>query len=329
MIAVKYLKQYSAQIFWIGLGLSLLLLAIFSNQLDSILLLSDFLTIMLGIIVEALPFVVIGVVVSVLVELYITPEWILSKVPQNRFISHPVISLLGIVMPVCECGNVPVVRRFLLHGFSVSQATTFLLAAPIVNPITFISTLEAFNFDPSVAFIRILAGFAIANIIGIFFSYIKDQKQLLTKGFQHDIECAHDHDHEPKLKRGLDTFREEFMNTTKLLVFGAAIAAFTQTVIPRGIIESIGSSAVLSVLAMLVLAFVVSICANIDAFFALAYAGTFTKGSLLTFMVFGPMIDIKMLTMLRTTYTPKALVAITALVTIFSVILGLLVNLLT
>lgn len=295
---------------------------VFGNEL-----VSDFITILLGITVEALPFVVIGVVVSVLVELFITPEWILSKVPKNKYISHAIISLLGIVMPVCECGNVPVVRRFMLHGFSVSQATTFLLAAPIVNPITFISTLEAFNFDQSIAIIRIVAGFAIAYIIGLMFSFIKNQDELLTEKFQHEIACAHDHDSDPKIDRAFNTFRLEFVNTMKLLVVGAAIAALTQTVIPRSVIETVGNSPLLSVLAMLVLAFVVSICANIDAFFALAYASTFTRGSLLTFMVFGPMIDIKMLSMLRTTYKAKALIIITLLVTIFSIGLGLLINL--
>jgi uncharacterized membrane protein YraQ (UPF0718 family) len=257
----------------------------------------------------------------------VTPEWILTKVPKNKYASHAIISLLGIVMPVCECGNVPVVRRFMLHGFSVSQATTFLLAAPIVNPITFISTWEAFGFDRSVAIIRVIAAFVIANVIGLIISKLRDQEQLLTPAFKHEIDCAHDHDHDPKLERALTTFRNEFVNTTKLLIFGASVAAFTQTVIPRTIIESIGSNALLSVLAMLLLAFVVSICANIDAFFALAYAGTFTKGSLLTFMIFGPMIDIKMLSMLRTTYTAKALAMITALVTIASILVGLIINL--
>jgi uncharacterized membrane protein YraQ (UPF0718 family) len=305
----------------------ILVVLITSPQAELANIVNDFFTILLGITVEALPFVVLGVIVSVIVELYVTPEWILARIPKNKFLSHPIISLLGIVMPVCECGNVPVVRRFMLHGFSMSQATTFLLAAPIVNPITFFSTWEAFGFDKSVAIIRLVSAFLIANIIGLIFSYSKDQDKFLTDQFKHEIACAHDHDQDSKLDRALRTFREEFVNTTKLLIFGAAVAAFTQTVIPRSIIESIGASPFLSVVAMIVLAFVVSICANVDAFFALAYAGTFTKGSLLAFMIFGPMIDIKMLSMLKNTYTPKALAIITILVTLMSVLVGVVINL--
>lgn len=289
--------------------------------------LQDLITIFLGITVEAFPFLIIGVCFSVLVELFIKSEWILKIVPKNRFISHPLIAVIGVFMPVCECGNVPVARRFLMHKFTVSQTITFLLAAPIINPITFISTLEAFNFDKSVAIYRVVAAYVIAVFVGILISFKKNQEEFLTESMVHEIDiCEHDHSHEGKFEKGLEVFKNEFFTTAKLLMIGALIAALTQTLLPRSVIESVGSSPTLSILAMIILAFIVSICSNIDAFFALAYVNTFTLGSLITFLVFGPMIDMKILTMLKSTFKTKLLIFLTVIVALLSALAGLLFN---
>jgi uncharacterized membrane protein YraQ (UPF0718 family) len=291
------------------------------------LILQDFITLFLGLIVEAFPFVVLGVVISVGVALIDSQRLISWLTPKNKILSHFVVSILGIFMPVCECGNVPVVRRFMLSGLNVSQAVTFLLAAPIVNPITFLSTWEAFNYDHSIAIIRIVAALFIANLVGLLVSLRKDQNSLLTDKFYTEV-CENPHQHaKNKLDRALEIFSTEFITVMRMMVIGAAIAAASQSFIPREVIVGIGSNVVLSVVAMLILAFIISICANVDAFFALSYANTFTAGSILTFLVFGPMIDIKMLTMLRTTFTVRFLILLTTLVAALSICLGLLVNL--
>lgn len=291
------------------------------------LLLQDFITLFLGLVVEAFPFLVLGVGVSTAIALLFKEETLLRLLPKNTVLAHFVLSLSGILLPVCECGNVPVVRRLLSKGFSVSQALTFLLAAPIVNPITFYSTLVAFSFDPAVAYIRIGAAVLIANAIGLIFSLAKDQNKFLTAKF-YDYICEHDHDHDHhKFTEAFNLFQREFVEVAKMLIIGALIATAYQVFIPRELVAAIGSNPVLSIIAMLALAFIVSICANVDAFFALSYAHSFTLGSLLTFLTFGPMIDIKMLFMLAPTFRGRTLALIATLVTLFTVALGLSVNL--
>lgn len=287
--------------------------------------LQDFVTLFLGLIVEAFPFVVLGVLVSVLVGLFVKEEWILKFMPQNRWLSHFMLSLFGVFMPVCECGNVPVVRRLLTKGFSVSQALTFLLAAPIINPITFYSTYQAFSFDRSILVARMLGALVIANVVGLILSYQRNQAAFMTGKFYNYV-CEHDHHQPNKLLEARHIFITEFVEVMSMLVVGAFIATSSQTFIPREWIVEIGSNPVLSIIAMLILAFVISICANVDAFFALTYANTFTLGSLLTFLTFGPMIDIKMLAMLKTTFTSKLLLIVSILVGLMSVLLGLIFN---
>lgn len=312
--------------------------------------LQDFITLVLSIIVEAFPFVILGVSISTLIGInffgwlrnktfrhprllfpiyyiYKVSGKVDSKFNKNRVYSHVKVSLLGVFLPVCECGNIPVARRLLLGGFSVSQSITFLLAAPILNPVTFLTTLEAFSFDTSVVVIRLVAAFVIANVIGIILSYKKPQNELLNLDFYQEVCKVNDHEHtKNSYVEALSIFQREFIEIFKMLVIGALLAGASQTFIPRDIIVAIGQNPILSILAMLLLAFVISICSNVDAFFALSYVNTFTIGSVLGFLIFGPMIDIKILTMLRTTYKAKLLIVVTLLVFLMSFLTALIVN---
>jgi uncharacterized membrane protein YraQ (UPF0718 family) len=229
-------------------------------------------------------------------------------------------------MPVCECGNIPVARSMVMKGFSVSQAFTFLLAAPIINPVTILTTFVAFQ-DSTIVGIRVLAAFVIANFIGFIINLKKDQNEFLTKEFYDEVCEIHDHTHnENKLKQGLEIFSKEFFIVLQALVIGAIIAAASQSFIPREIIIAIGSNPILSILAMILLSFVISICSSVDAFFAMSYQSSFTLGSLLSFLVFGPMVDIKILTLMSTSFKPKLLVIVVSFVTLFSILVGLLIN---
>lgn len=289
----------------------------------------DFITLMKSMIVEALPFVLLGVSVSTLVGLFLKDEWVLKYLPKNRFISHFLISFFGVFMPVCECGNVPVARRFLTKGFNVSHSLTFLLAAPILNPITMLSTFQAFNMNHEVGYIRAFGALFISVTFGILISFKFNQESFLNNNFYENEVCHHDHGEQSKFSEGLNIFGSEFIENMKLLSIGAIIAALSQTFIPRDIIISIGQNPVLSILAMLFLAFIISICSNVDAFFALAYSTSFTLGSIITFLVFGPLIDIKILSMMKNTYSVKLLGLMTAYVTLCSVLIGLIVNYIT
>ncbi len=316
----------------------------------AILKLQDFITLILSIVVEAFPFVILGVVISVLVGIgffetvvkvikknknLLFPFYLiivlLNRIDElakgNRVYEHFKVSIMGIFLPVCECGNIPVARRLLLNGYSVSQSITFLLAAPILNPVTFLTTAEAFSFDRSVVIIRMLSGFIIANFVGIVLSYKKNQNELLTDSFYHEVCEVHEHHHHKnKVDEALEIFQHEFIDIIKALCIGAVLAATFQTFIPRDIITSIGQNPILSIVAMILLALFISICSNVDAFFALSYANSFTIGSILSFLVFGPMIDIKILTMMKTTYKLKLLVIVTTFVTLLSFLVGLIVN---
>lgn len=284
----------------------------------------DFLTLTLGIVVEALPFVVLGVLFSVAIQVVLPTHKLIKKLPKNRYARRMIVSCLGVAMPVCECGNVPVARSLMIKGFTPQEAMVFLLAAPSVNIVTFIVTMEAFNFNRSVAIARVVVTLIAANATAWFVIRRVGEKRLLNKTFAQT--CKTEHAAPRSVGRALSLFRNEMWLITRLLVIGAMIAAASQTFVPREVITAIGSNLVLSILAMLLLAFVVSICSSVDAFFALAYVNSFGLGPVLAFLVAGPMVDIKMIAMMRTTYTARTLVAISGSVLVLSFTAGLVMS---
>jgi uncharacterized protein len=298
--------------------------------------LSDFAMIFIGLLVESMPFVVLGVTVSTLVAKYVKTSLILKVKSKNNLLSHVQTMFIGMFLPVCECGNIPLAKRLPIMGFKPSEVVTFMLAAPIFNPLVLITTLVAFNLDPNIGIIRIVAGGLIALMVGLIFSMHPQQDTLLVSSnkiskksfsFEDSINIEESGSIMPSHSGFLvDNFREEFINIFKMLVIGCFLAAAFQILIPRDTISTFVNSPSLSVIALMVLAFVISICSSVDAFFALSLASTFNLGSILAFLLFGPMIDIKSLMMLKTIFEVKTLITLTVLVALFCLITGLGVN---
>lgn len=283
----------------------------------------DFITLSLGVIIEALPFVILGLFFSIIVRLWLPHDWLLKYLPKQPFLRRALISLLGVFMPVCECGNVPLARGLLAKGLTPAESLTFLLAAPILNPVTIITTQQAFSDDNTVLIARILGGFLIANIIGWIYSSTRQDAMLRPEFI---AICKEKKDNSNRLVEALNFFKHETRSMMPALVIGAMVAGFIQVVVPRETILLLGNSPAWSVLVMAVLAFVVSICSSVDAFFALAFRGSFTSGSLVSFLTFGPMIDVKMLSLMRTTYRRNILLQVSVLVFLMSMLIGLVVN---
>ena len=287
----------------------------------------DLLTLSISVIIESLPFVILGIVLSILVQVWIPDRWIMRILPRNAFLRRAMISFLGIFLPVCECGNVPLARGLIVKGFTVSESMTFLLAAPIVNPITILTTGQAFGFDSWIFAARLVGGFVIANVIGWLFSKHPDQDSLLTDRFAAECRLPDPHEHDQtRWQKSVELFTRESGVIMPALFIGSLIAGLVQVAVPRSVLLSLGSNPLWSILAMMALAFVVSVCSNVDSFFILPFASTFMPGSIAVFLVFGPIIDIKMLALMRTTFRARVLVQLTVIVGLLSALIGLVVN---
>lgn len=308
------------------IALGLLLPAFTGDSLPT--RLQDGLTLAVSVLIEAMPFVMLGVILAVVVEVWVPAGAIERWLPRRAAPRRAALSLLGMVIPVCECGNVPFARGLLMRGFSVSDTLTFLMAAPIVNPIVIITTHQAFGWSDGILVARLLGGFAIANLIGWLYSRHPDPASLLTDRFQMSCDSPPDHVPGSRPVRSATQMVVELRAIMPALIIGAALAGAIQVIVPRDVLLAVGSNPMLSIVAMMALGIVVAICSNVDAFFALSFASAFTPGSIVAFLVVGPLIDVKMLTLLRTTFTTRMLVGMIAVVIPSAYAIGSVVNLL-
>jgi uncharacterized protein len=318
-------------------------------------------TLFLSLLVEAIPFLLLGVLLSSVLLIFIDERWLISHMPKHPVLGAFVGSCIGFLFPVCECGNVPVARRLIMQGVPMPVAIGFLLAAPTVNPIVIWSTWIAFRDRPEIVVLRVVFSLLIATIIGYIFSVQKDLKPILqpeialgTIRSQPKVRTGSSlldggdfmlgsagmapvrmtQDLIPPPKRSiranvnlvLDNVVQELRELGGVLVLGSAVAAAIQTLTPRELIVSLGEGPILSIVVMMLLAGSISICSTVDSFFALSFAATFTSGSLLAFLVFGPMFDLKSIGLMLSIFKPKAIFYIFAIATQLTFLLTLFVN---
>src|SRR6266536_1174005 len=226
--------------------------------------LPDLLTIFLSIVLQSLPFVLIGVFAAALAELYLTDQVLARWLPRGRGSTLVLASLVGLVVPVCDCGVIPFARRLIARGVPVYAALSLILAAPVVNPVVVVSTAVAFQGNWRVVALRRSMSLSVA--------------------------------------------------------LGALFTAATQTFVSRSLLNTVGADRLASILVMMPLATILSICSEADAFVARAFANVFSVGSVFAFMVIGQVVDLRNGLLLFRTLGPRyvALIVVTSYLLVFA-----------
>lgn len=300
-----------------------------SSGNDIALALSVFATRFLGIFVEAAPFLLLGSLTSGLIESFVRSDDILRWMPRNKLGAALGGTLLGLVFPVCECGVVPVARRLFSKGLPLSMGVAFLLAAPFMNPIVFASTWIAFG-PGTVFFGRIVITVLVAVTVGTVIGSFAKSKDVLKEEPLASHDHEHDHSHgattRDKLLHALQIAGDEFFEMGRFLILGSALAALMQTLVPQQSLLALGTGAVLSVVFMQILAFILSVCSTVDSFLALAFVNTFTTGSIISFLSFGPMVDIKSTLMFTGVFRRKIVFYLVLLPFVMNLLAGVVIN---
>lgn len=291
--------------------------------------LNVFATVFLGIFVEAVPYLLLGTFASGLVEVFIDREQMSRWISVRPGVAAISGTFMGMVFPVCECGVVPLTRRLIKKGLPLSAGISFLLAAPVLNPIVIISTASAFGWG-DMLFWRFAISMLIAVTVGLVFSVQSDPRDILRS-----VPADEDHEHqhvEPgasineKVRKALLITVDEFFDMGRYLILGTVLSAGLQTFFAQSSLLAIGSGPVLSVLVMLCLAVLLSICSTVDSFVALGFSSTFSFGSILSFLVFGPMVDIKSLIMYSQVFKKRTVFYIAGIPFLMSLVAGLVFN---
>ncbi|HVN55582.1 MAG TPA: permease [Anaerolineaceae bacterium] len=310
---------------------------------------STFTTVFLGIFIEALPYLLLGTLASGTIEVFVSQDAIQRLSPRSPILGALFGSALGIFFPVCECGVIPLVRRLFRKGLPIPAGVAFLLAAPVINPIVILSTATAFGFG-RMLLLRVGFTLLIAFLTGCIFAVVRTPWEILrptpwitaaaveeSNLEPHDPEYEHDHEHDyssdeehttipAKLRKVFLVSLDEFFEMGRYLVMGGLIAAGMQTFIPQSVLLGIGRGPVISVLALMALAILLSICSTVDSFVALSFVGIFSAGSVLAFLLYGPMVDIKSTLMFLRVFRSRPVIYLVVIPFLLVALVGVAIN---
>ena len=295
------------------------------------------------IMLEAIPFLLLGALISAIIEEFVSEERISKMIPKNRVLGSLVGIFLGLFIPACDCAVIPIAMRLKKKKVPTNVIVSFMLASPIISPVVLLSTFFAFGetekmllfgFEmPKLFVYRTIFGVLVALIVGIILDIICKDAVLKEETYEHhhhhhDHEhihtCNHHHEgcscshHEKetgplgRVKNIINIMYGDFMGIISYMAVGALLAATMQILLPISNIGGIVQNKYISTFIMMLLAFALSLCSTSDAFIARTFMNSLSKNSILAFILLGPMIDIKNTILLNKSFNKKFVIVLIA-----------------
>jgi uncharacterized membrane protein YraQ (UPF0718 family) len=287
--------------------------------------------IFLGIILQAIPFLLIGVMLSSAIQIFVDRSVIEDRFPKTVGVGMLVAILAGFCLPVCDCASIPIFRSLVKKGVPLPAAVTFMTATPVINPVVILSTYYAFGGNIGAAIERVCFGVVCAVLIGLAFALRPPQYAILTggvlDGFMCGCGCLEDAERVTTRRGKAEMFfrhaQAEFFDVGRYLVIGVFVSAVFQTLGAGTLVSAqSGAGLAISLAFMMLMGFALSLCSSSDAVVARSFANRFPQGALMGFMVFGPMMDVKNVLMLSSCFSKRFVgrLAVTAFVVCFAIV---------
>ena len=280
---------------------------------------SDFALAFLSVLFEGVPFLLLGSLISGLVDVFVSTERLSRLLPKNLLGAVLISGLIGLIFPMCECGSVIVIRRFIRKGLPLSCAVTYMLGAPIVSPIVALSTYAAFSGRSPLMMtsLRLGMGYAIAVIAGLIFARL-DPARVLQPGMAPDAptpskraglrvaaaptsdvgtrdfaEIATTASFPKKLLLSVQSATADFLDVAFFFIIGCGLASIFNTAVDQRIIQGFATVPILSIVTLMVVAVALALCSTTDAFVAASFTA-FPVAAKMAFLVLGPVLDLKL-----------------------------------
>lgn len=294
----------------------------------------DISIIFMSIFFESLPFLLLGSLISSIIETYVSNETMAKLIPKNKILGSIVGVFLGFFLPACDCAVIPVSKRLLKKKVPVNVAVSFMLASPIINPVVLLSTYYAFyNKNPEIFWYRLIFGIIVALVIGIIVGIIFGKQEVIKEEIIDEdcCSCGEHHHHHHK-----HTFKNDFLSickhtgndlfeVVKYLMFGALLASLVQVLLPRNVLLVFNNNQVLSIVTLMLFAYLISLCSTSDSFVGKSLLSSFPEGSIMAYLLLGPMIDIKNTIVLLGNYKKNFVITLISLIFIVIFITSLMV----
>ena len=303
------MSNYSRRLTFFTMGLIIVIMLIYKKNAININIeeIGDFASIFTSIVLEAIPFIIIGSFISAIIQIFISEEIIAKLIPDVNILGYFGVALIGLIFPVCECAIIPITRRLIKKGVPIGFGVTFMLAVPIINPVVIMSTYYAFYDKQSMVVIRIVGGFVAAILIGIIVNALEENKHaIILDSVENDNYCdcgCNDiFQNQSKFKAICEHTNREFLGIMGYLIFGAFISSGFQVLASHGGFNFISDNKILVIIFMMFLGFALSLCSEADAFVGRSFLANYSFSGVAAFLILGPMLDLKNLIMLSGTF---------------------------
>lgn len=331
----------------------------------------DISVLFISIILEALPFLLLGSLISAFIQECISDDFFKKVIPKNPVLGSIVGVILGFFIPACDCAVIPIALRLKKKKVPLNVCISFMLASPIINPVAILSVVYAFKSTmPEIIIWRLIGGVIVSIVVGIIMSimYKKDEdifygNAVIEDGCSH---CGHDHSHESHKKEVhscachsddesknhdehecgchdehhgetkktftrrmlnvIDHTKADFLDVIKYMIFGSLITAVIQILMAKFNITLGSNNSILQMIIMMAFAYIVSLCSTADSFIAKTFIYEMSKSSILAYLIFGPMIDIKNTLYLaekcKKSFVTKFIIVLSLVTFVVSLIIG-------
>jgi uncharacterized membrane protein YraQ (UPF0718 family) len=246
-------------------------------------------TVFVAVCVQALPFLVLGVAVSGAIAAFVPPTFFARALPKNQFAAVPVAGVAGALLPGCECASVPVAGGLMARGVAPSAALAFLLSSPAINPVVLVATAVAFPGRPEMVAARFLASLAAAVVVGWIWARL-GRADWMNPPRRPDLTGM------SRIEAFRATAAHDFLQAGGFLVLGGLTAATLNVFVPQTILNTVAHHDWLAIGALALLAVLLCVCSEADAFVAASLA-QFSLTARLAFLVVGPMVDVKLISL--------------------------------
>ena len=307
----------------------------------------DMVATFLGTFLQALPFLLLGIFLSSVIQVFVPSDLLQRVFPKNLAGGMLFGVLGGFMLPICDCASIPVFRSLVRKGVPLPAAVTFMIAAPIINPVVMLSTYYAFGGNVRIMLTRMGFGILCSVIIGLCF--VRDHQKIFLPGAAAPecACCAHhhhshetgetegaceDHDGEPcehtgqrgakgfgdRIRELTEHFQEEFFEVAPFLLIGIGVSTALQVVLGKQMMNMSFTGLAVSMLAMMAMAFFLSLCSSSDAVVGKNMGASLPMGAVMSFLVFGPMIDVKNMILMASSFNRRFIVKLLAVTLIVS-----------
>ena len=276
---------------------------------------------------QALPFLLLGVIISSWLLVFVNQRQLLARLPRNPLLEVLLGSCMGLFLPVCQYGNIPLARRLLIQRVPVPLVVSFLLAAPTINPLVIWLTISAFPQEPEIVFWRVVFAWLIAIIVGCIFISYQGKRSLLvidnlnleptplllqtgtflpiinasqplligSKIHVSNQEVQSVKNEDSKLYLFLDNLIKELLEFGSFLIIGSAIAAIIQVFFLKTDLLLWGENNFAKILSAMLFGSVSSLGSIVNTLTITNLREVLTNGSMIALLLFSSFFDIKSL----------------------------------